>query len=194
MLSVRHAIGGVATLLAVAVLVPTVASAKVVVESSTSFHASHASLISGWWWLRTTNASATWQFSADGVKNARVGTVYLQFAPLVTNHVNGGSGYSRSIKVTITGTSIVPAHVHSTTTSVSLVNPFRPKVDEDTAGVGYQTYGYASVSSSIWRPSPLPPRAPTAYNPKSITVTIRWTPGYHVAVNSGAVHLAYARS
>ena len=194
MLPVRRAIGALAALLAVAVLVPAVASAKVVVDSATSFQASNASLISGWWWLRTTNASATWRFSANGVKSARVGTVYLQFAPLVTNHVNGGSGYSRSIKVTIAGTSISPSRVHSSTTSVSLYNPFRPKVDEDTAGVGYQTYGYASVSSSIWRPSPLPPRQPTTYNPRTISVTIQWTPGYHVAVNSGAVHLAYAAS
>lgn len=190
----RRVVVSMLTVTAVGVFVPTVASARVVVESPTAFTPTNATLISGWWWLRTTSASATWTFSANGVRSARSGTVYLQFAPLVTNRVDGGSGYTRSIRVIIRGTSVVPAHVHTSNTSVSLYNPFRPRLNEDTHGVGYQTFGYASVSSSIWRPSPLPPRAPTAYNPKYITVTIQWTRGYHVAVNHNAVRLAYATS
>ncbi len=169
-----------------------IASAQVIVESPTAFTPANATLISDWWWLRTTSASATWTFSADGVRSARTSTVYLQFAPLVTNGVNGGSGYARSIKVIIRGTSAVPSIVRTSTTFASLYNPFRPRLTEDTRGIGYQTYGYASVFSSIWRPSPLPPKAATIYSPKYIAVTIQWTTGYHVAVNRDAVHLVYA--
>jgi hypothetical protein len=178
--------------LAVAAFAPAVASARVAVEHPTGFATVNAHLIRGWWWLRTSNASATWTFSTNGVRSARSGTVYFQFSPLVTNHVNGGSGYARSIKVIIRGKSISPSVTRSSTTSASLYNPFRPTINEDTGGLGYQTYGFASVSSSIWRPSPLPPRQPTTYNPKQISVTIQWTSGYHVAVNRDTVQLAYA--
>ncbi len=178
--------------LAVGAVAPAAASAAVVVQSPMTFSQQGAANISGWWWLRQTSASATWTFSAVGVRNARPGTVYLQFTPLVTNRANGGSGYTRSIRVVIQGLSAVPPVTRTSTVSASLYNPFRPTLNEDTHGVGYQTYGYASVSSSIWRPSPLPPRAPTSYNPTRIRVTVQWTSGNHVAVKADSVHLAYA--
>lgn len=189
---VRGAITSGLAVFAVAAFAPAAAWARVVVEQPTNFGTANAQPISGWWWLRTSNASATWTFSADGVKNARFGTVYVQFSPLVTNRADGGSGYSRSIKVTIRGHSFTPSVIHTSTSYSSLYNPFRPTLNENTSGVGYQAYGYLSVSSSIWRPSPKPPRQPTSYNPRTISVTVQWTKGYHVAVNRDAVRLAYA--
>ncbi len=181
-----------ATALAAAAIVPAAESAHLVVQGPSAFTTSNAPHIAGWWWLRTANASATWTFSASSVRGARVGSVYLLFAPLVTNRTDGGSGYARSIKVIIRGQSVTPAVTRTVTSYVGLYNPFRPILNEDTHGVGYQTYGNKSVSSSIWRPSPLPPRLPTIYNPRTISVTIQWTAGYHVAVNRDAVRLSYS--
>lgn len=62
---------------------------------------------------------------------------------------------------------------------MSLVNPFRPIVTENTNGVGYQTYGYTSIPTSVWKGS------------DSITVGFEWRGGDHVAVNPTAVQLAY---
>ena len=189
----RRLIVSALALLTVGAIVPAVSSATVVVENAVTFSQQNGDNISGWWWLRQSNASATWTFSAANVKSAKLGTVYLQFSPLVTNRPNGGSGYRRSIKVTIKGLSPMPPTTHMSTPSVSLYNPFRPTLTEDTHGVGYQTYGWTTVSSSIWRPSPLPPRPATTYNPTRIQVTVNWTYGYHFAVKSDSVRLAYAK-
>ena len=188
----RRLIYSTLALLAAAAVAPSIASAKLVVQNATplGFTTNNATLISNWWWLRAPNARATWTFDAHPVTTARVGTVYVLLSPLVTNRTDGGSGYSRSIEVVLRGIA-APGGTHTTSGSVSLYNPFRPIVNEDTNGVGYQTYGYESVPSSIWRPSPLPPSPPSVYNPRAIYVTIEWTPGYHVAVNRDAVRLAY---
>lgn len=166
-------------LVAVAALVPAAASARVVVQSSSSFTHTSNALISGWWWLRVPHATATWVFSGAGVQQSRSGRVYLLFSPLVTNRANGGSGFARSIRVSTRRFTSPPGAVRTVNTSVSLYNPFRPTLSEDTHGVGYQTYGYASVSSSIWK---------GAYR---ISVTFEWLSGYQVAVRQDAVNLSY---
>lgn len=176
----RRIFFAVASLLALAVIAPAAASARVVVESpQPGSYSSNGAEISGWNWLRTRRATASWRFSGAGVQLARTGTVYLLFSPLVTNSANGGSGHTRSISVVIGGHSSRPTPGSRVTHSVSLYNPFRPILTENTNGVGYQTYGYTNVPSSVWRGS------------ESITVSFEWRSGDHVAVNPKAVQLAY---
>jgi hypothetical protein len=168
------------SLLALAALTPAAASARVVVESpQPGSYSSNGPEISGWNWLRAHRATASWRFSAAAVQAARTGTVYLLFSPLVTNSANGGSGHTRSISVVISGHSSRPTRGSTVSRSVSLYNPFRPTLTENTNGVGYQTYGYTNVPSSVWRGA------------ESITVSFEWRSGDHVAVNPKAVQLAY---
>lgn len=165
-------------LLAAALLAPAVASARVVVQAPSAFN-SNGDVISGWSWLRTKGASASWTFSADAVQSARSGSVYVLLSPLVTNGANGGAGYSRTIKLTVRHVTAGPTSVKPVSRTVSLYNPFRPIAPEDTGGIGYQTYGYLSVPKAIWR------------NADAITVSYRWTGGYHVAVKQDSASLTF---
>lgn len=174
----RRIIFTILGLLTVAAITPAMASARVVVKEPTAF-SSNGPVISGWSWLRTKNATASWTFSATGVQGARAGSVYLLLSPLVTNGTSGGGGYSRSIQIVIRHVTARPSSVTPVTKTVSLYNPFRPITPENTNGIGYQTYGYTSVPTSTWRGA------------DSITVTVQWKSGYHVAVKKGAVQLSY---
>lgn len=162
-------------LIAAAVLLPAVASAKPVVESATAY-SSNGTVISGWAWLRNFGADASWTFTAANAQAAHSGSVYLLFTPLVTNKASGGSGYSRTIRV------VLHSDAHNGRTvnrTVRLMNPFRPKDPTDSGGIGYQTYGWVNVPSSIWKGA------------TAINVTYTWTKGYHVAVRQEALQLAY---
>lgn len=112
-------------------------------------YASNGALINGWHWLRTSGATSEWTFDVTGLEGARPGSVYLNMTALVTKGVNGGSGYSGSLRVQLVG-------AHTTTGSITLTNPFRPRDSRtmptgDTQGVGYQAYGATSVSSWAYK-------------------------------------------
>jgi hypothetical protein len=174
MKSVRYLAVAV-VLSAVALVLPSAASAKAMVLSPVSFQ-SNGDLISGWNWLRAPGHTATWKFDATALQSARYGSVYLNFAPLVTNGVNGGSGYRTSVRLTVTGVSVKPR-----TTSISLYNPFRPIDPSDSSGLGYQTYGYQYLSSSIWKGA------------TTITVQVTYPFNrYHLAVKSSALFIGYS--
>ncbi len=156
------------------------AASKAVPLGATSFQSS-GDLISGWYWLRSSGQSATYTFSTSALQAAKSGSVNLNVSALVTNGVNGGSGYSTMLKLAVsngirTGTIVVP-----------LTNPFRPIDPENSGGVGYQAYGHAYVSSSYLKGA------------QTLTLTYTFpTPlrsphtTYHVALNQGAMTMAYS--
>lgn len=150
-------------------------SAKAVISRPTSFQ-SNGDLISGWYWLRATNHTATWTFDATGLQAARSSSVNLNLDALVTNGVNGGSGYSTVVRLTVNN------GTRTRTTSMLLSNPFRPIDPANSGGIGYQAYGHVYMSSSVWRGA------------KTITVTVGFPSmrGYHAAVNQDALTIGYS--
>jgi hypothetical protein len=164
-------------LLAAALGIAATASARAVTLKPASFQA-QGSLINGWYWLRAASHQATWAFDAGALQQAMPGRVYLNMTGLVTKGVSGGSGYSTSLKV------IVSNGIRTQTTSMSLLNPFRPVDPEDSGGVGYYAYGNAYLSSSLWKGA------------QKLTVTVmpRYWQTYHVAANADSMLIGYSIS
>lgn len=133
--------------------------------------------IGGWYWLRAGGHSATWTFDTSELRAARPGSVYLNFSPLVTNRLNGGSGHDVNCRVTIEGAG-------ARTLTIPLDNPFRPVDPESSGGIGYQAYGHSTA--------PIPP---TLLSSDRITVTVSYpfTPNYHLAVNREAMVIGYSK-
>ncbi|MGC8779020.1 MAG: hypothetical protein ACP5Q4_10135, partial [Candidatus Caldatribacteriaceae bacterium] len=91
--------------------------------------------ISGWWWLRAPSHEASFTFSPPRVGG--VTACALNFVFLVTNRVNGGSGFTTNPTVEILDEAGRTIHRFT----LSLLNPFRPRCESDTAGVGYEARG-----------------------------------------------------
>lgn len=165
------------SLLVVVFIVLAVAAAawaRAYVIGASSFNSNGAS-ISGWRWLRSSGNTATWTFSASELQGAK--KVYINFNPLVTNGVDGGSGYDATVKYTITGSK-------KHTGTINAVNPFRPTDPANSGGVGYQCYGHSGeIPSNVFKGA------------HSLQVTISYpvTGGKHVAVNIGCISIGYSR-
>lgn len=137
-----------------------------------SFQASGAE-ISGWTWLRSQGNSAEWTWAA---LQSAPRAACVNFSLLVTNTVNGGSGHDGRIQVVI-----VPDGARERPVSLTLKNPFRPVVDSNTNGVGYQAYG-AICSSEIARAAG-----------RGLHIRMEWNSSArgHVAVREQGAVLAY---
>lgn len=87
-----------------------------------------------WRWLSSSHHYGQWEWYRMP-STPRSAFVNLEF--LVTNRVNGGSGHEARVGIRILDTSgnVVERG------DVSLDNPFRPQVSDDTDGVGYKAYG-----------------------------------------------------
>jgi len=168
-----------------AVLLPVVMAAGVgaiawaaAASLGASSFSSNGSAISGWHWLRSAGQTATWTFDGSQLAGAQPGKVYLNVTALVTNGVNGGSGYDTPIKLKVTSASA------SQTVTVALKNPFKPKDPENSGGVGYTCYGSGGpVSSKIVKGG----------GEIKITTSYPFTKGCHVAVNAGSVSMGFVR-
>jgi hypothetical protein len=137
----------VGLVLLMAASVPARSTAKLYTVNASSF-TSNGDPINGWSWLRSNAQTAEWIFDVSGVQGAKRNQVYINFTVLVTKGVNGSSGYSGGLSIKFVGLKTV-------TSSVSLVNPFRPReytgnIIGDTSGMGYQAYGAASVPFSAY--------------------------------------------
>jgi hypothetical protein len=139
---------------------------------------SNGDRIAGWQWLRANGHSATWTFNTSQLAGAKPGSVYLNFAPLVTNGASGGSGYDLACRVTVEGAT-------SSTLMLPLSNPFRPTDPEHSSGVGYQVYGHTS--------SPIPEAVLRGANSITVTVSYPFRPNHHLAVNRDAMTIGYSR-
>lgn len=107
-----------------------------------SYRALGCAHIAGWDWLRATDARVTWEFDATRLEGARLDSVHLNVAALVTNGVDGGSGYDCKIRFYVS----VPSGAGGYST-VTTVNPFRPQSPENSEGLGYQVYGHGGALS-----------------------------------------------
>ena len=139
---------------------------------------SNGDAISGWHWLRSAGHTATWTFDSAVLGGADSAKVYLNVTALVTNGVNGGSGFDTPIRLKVASAG------GSQTVTVALRNPFKPKDPENSGGLGYICYGSAG-----------PLTAKIVKGAKEITITASYpfTRGYHVAVNTGSVSLGFVR-
>ncbi|HEX7626872.1 MAG TPA: hypothetical protein VF379_07420 [Gaiellaceae bacterium] len=174
-MSLRKVLSAVVAVAALSLLVAASVSARGVALKPVSFQ-SNGAYINGWYWVRSPGQTATWTFDAAALQAARPASVNLNLAALVTNGVSGGSGYSTTVRASVSN------GVRTRTTGIYLTNPFRPTDPEDSGGIGYQAYGHAYLSSSVWKGA------------TTITVTISYptTRGYHVAVNRDALLIGYS--
>ena len=97
-----------------------------------AFQAQGNGPIYGWTWLTKKGDRASWIFKL--LPNpVTVQAAALNFSLLVTNQVNGGSGYTSSPRVKILD--LEGNQLGSST--LNLVNTFRPKYSGNTVGIGY---------------------------------------------------------
>ena len=74
---------------------PGIASASVGVDNAAAF-TSNGTSSGGWTWVHQDTDRASWTFNITSLQVAKPGTVYLNVDALVSNRVEGGSGYSAS--------------------------------------------------------------------------------------------------
>lgn len=105
---------------------------------------SNGDLIGVWYWLRDTayNHYGKWTFSGLPTTTSD-GYIYIRFDALVTNKVNGGSGYSTDVKV-------YEQHNPEKFVKVHLYN-LHPEFQEPahTYGWGYPAIGWIKVPVKI---------------------------------------------
>jgi len=154
-----------------------IAFGRAKVLSAKSYNPQMCANIAGWDWIRRPGAQATWIFDAEALQSADMKKVYLNIEALATNGVSGGSGYDTTVKVSVVGKS-------SFTSTVHLINPYRPQDPDDSQGVGYRVYGHSTII-----PQSLIKDA------KDISVTIMWptVDSNHVAVNKDSVTIGYIK-
>ncbi|NLJ37153.1 MAG: hypothetical protein GX432_00105 [Candidatus Atribacteria bacterium] len=97
-----------------------------------AFQAQGNGPIYGWTWLTKKGDQASWIFKLES-EPIKVKAAALNFSLLVTNQVNGGSGYTSNPKVKIFD---LNGNLLGSST-LYLVNTFRPKYSGNTVGIGY---------------------------------------------------------
>lgn len=105
---------------------------------------SNGALVSGWYWLRAPEHSATYEFNVRAISGAS--EAWLNASFLATNGVNGGSGYDATVSLILSNDVGKKA-----TGSMTVHNPFRPQDPTNTHGVGYQAYGAYRIPNSLWQ-------------------------------------------
>jgi hypothetical protein len=105
-------------------------------QMANEFTAPKGSAISGWCWLRDSAHSAYGQWTFKGLIANAASSLILN--TLVTNGVNGGSGYSLPMEITL----INPTNQsHKTMSYVQAQNLLFTQDPANSKGYGYQTYG-----------------------------------------------------
>ncbi len=160
------------------------ATAKAYILRPTGF-SPNGETIEGWQWLRKLDHSATWTFDLAALQSARQqsGSVWLNLTPLITNGLNGGSGFATAIPVTLTYTT--PQGPKVTKVYVGMKNTFKPLDPEYSGGIGYQCYGQSLLPWSKWKGA----TALTVTTSASKTLFNR----YHFAVNREAAFIGYSK-
>lgn len=137
---------------------------------------SNGDLIGNWYWLRDSGYKHYGQWNFSGLPNSTSdGFVYIYLKCLVTNTINGGSGYSTDIKLFDPSNPSKFATVH-------LYN-LHPEFQEPsyTYGWGYESRGWLKICDC---------RIPPSGN---LTLRLeRFPPNTeHVAVNKNSVTIEY---
>lgn len=142
-------------------------------------YTSNGADIAGWNWVRGAGDTATWTFPVSGLATASTTrSIYLNVSALVTNGVNGGSGYSASgVKFYVT------CPTGSQLLVVYLKNPWKPVDLANSSGLGYAAYGASG--------SPLQMKKFAGCPSLTVTVTYPFPSGRHVAFNQQSVVLGF---
>lgn len=131
---------GVATAAAALLIgAPGIASASVGVDNASAF-TSNGTSSAGWTWVHQDTDRASWTFNITSLQAAKPGTVYLNVDALVSNRVEGGSGYSAS-SVRFVASCDNARQV----LKVKLVNPFRPVFSGNSLGLGWAATGHSTA-------------------------------------------------
>jgi len=130
--------------------------------------------ISGWCWVREWNHWAQWSWNRISLTPSQA---YINFHLLVTNEVDGGSGFSATAKIKILNQwgQVVEQG------QVNLINPFKPQFSGDTQGVGYSAYGSYQIRD-------------LSLLGQRFTVKVEWPPvgfRYRLAAQQDSASLAY---
>ena len=139
---------------------------------------SNGHLISGWHWLRSAGHTATWTFDGAKLAGADPTKVYINVTALVTNGVNGGSGFDTPLRLQVAAGSTTQ------TVTVALKNPFKPKItDFRRPGLHLLWFRGAVVAED----------REGKRRDEDHRLLCFTSKGYHVAVNTGSVSLGFAR-
>ncbi|MEW5825545.1 MAG: hypothetical protein AB1778_01830 [Candidatus Bipolaricaulota bacterium] len=168
-----------------------------------AFDAGDAVEISGWLWMRPeTRQYADWVFGPIQTSRVSLGDpyVYIHIDALVTNGLDGGSGWSTHVGVELylindTGAALGLAEPVgkniATRTSVLLDNPFLPQVEGNTFGTGYQ-----ASSEPLRISTELVDRYASEFGPLLLVRVLRKGASEgepeHIAVRPGGVWLSFA--
>jgi hypothetical protein len=144
--------------------------------------------IAGWYWMRSTTYSDTATYRFDTFNPSALGydhKMSVFMAPLVTNTISGGAGWSARVHVTVTY--VYTGGSKAWTYHVTLTNPFPLRSSLDSGGIGYQTYGTLKLNQSQF-----------THGAGSLRIQVTRDSTYtkygfhpHVAVNTGAVSIWY---
>ena len=137
-MKIRGSIAAASAAAALALMSPGAASASVGIDNAAAF-TSNGTVSGGWTWVHQDSDSASWTFNITSLKSAKPGMVHLNVDALVSNRVEGGSGYSAS-SVRFVATCGTVRQV----LKVKLVNPFRPIYSGDSFGIGWAAMGHSS--------------------------------------------------
>ncbi|MEN6544647.1 MAG: hypothetical protein ABFE07_01240 [Armatimonadia bacterium] len=141
-------------------------AAQARILSATAYTPTNCARIADWDWIRQPGAKARWTFSGPEVNSANQSNLYVLFRGLVTNGVDGGSGYAVTLKLLGGAMPLVTW------------NPYRPLSPTNSQGVGYEVLGRSSAMSTSVR---------TKFANGGYVIELaypNWSPtGHHVAVN-----------
>lgn len=138
-MKIRGSIAAATAAAALVLAAPGAASAAVGIDNASAF-TSNGTPSGSWTWVHQDTDSASWTFNITSLQSAKKGTVYLNVDALVSNRIDGGSGYSAS-SVRFTATCGDARQV----LKVKLVNPFRPVFSGDSLGIGWGATGHSSA-------------------------------------------------
>ena len=138
-MKIRASIAAVTATAALVLAAPGTASASIGVDNASAF-TSNGTPAGSWTWVHQDTDTASWTFNITSLQSAKKGSVYLNVDALVSNRVDGGSGYSAS-SVRFTATCGDVRQV----LKVKLVNPFRPVFSGNTLGIGWAATGHSSA-------------------------------------------------
>lgn len=176
----RPLAGMLVALVSILVLVAPGPASATAAQVGAASYATSGDVVAGWGWLRGTGDTATWTFTQASLGTFKARTVHLNVSALVTNRINGGSGFDASgIKFKLVSGRVTQTLV------LSLHNPFRPQDAADSGGVGYAAYGSSANT--------LKPALFTTGQPISVTVAYPFPQRRHVAFQQSSLTLAFTR-
>lgn len=138
-MNIPRSLGVASAAAALLLAAPGVASASVGVDNASAF-TSNGTSSGSWTWVHEDTDSASWTFNITSLQSAKKGAVYVNVDALVSNRVDGGSGYSAS-SVRFTASCGDVRQV----LKVKLVNPFRPVFSGNSLGIGWAATGHSSA-------------------------------------------------